>query len=130
MPRIVEGQTEKTYLEQKYHKFFISAGGFHQFIVLHKIIKNFNNNINPMFLMDHDIKKYSMAYNNYIFNQLNEYKEGTVYRITEGDFDKLLHGKKSIIMPYDKISKAIDALIDDSNLDKDEMEKIKTFFKL
>jgi len=132
-PRIVEGLTEKTYLEQKYNKLFISAGGFHQFIVLDKIINCFNDKIDVKFLMDYDKNEPNREYNNHVFNKLKEYKDNTVYRISEGDFDKILNSKISKnknLANHDKLPNAIDALIDGSNIDKEEMKKIETFFKL
>jgi hypothetical protein len=136
----VEGMTEKTYLEQKYNKSFISAGVFDQFIVLDKIINCFNNKINVKFLIDNDKKESNIGndkkqpnkeYNDYVFNKLKEYKENTVYKITKGDFDMVLNlglsKKDKNLANHDKLPNAIDALINGSNIDKEEMKKIKTF---
>lgn len=127
-PLLVEGPTEKIYIEQAYNKDVVSAGGFFQFPIFAIVLDSLGSK--AKFLMDRDSGNVQ-TYNDKVFRMLqNDFADSsstqrfTVHRLV-GNFDELLHG--SSVPNYEKVPKAISALSTNPMDPNSELTTFETF---
>lgn len=125
---IVEGPTEKIYIEQAYNKDVVCAGGFYQFPIFAIVLNDLG--LSAKFLMDND-SGLVQKYNNEVFRMLqNDFSVSSsaqrfiVYRLV-GNFDEFLHG--TAIQNYEKVPKAIGVIGAAPSDPNGESARITTF---